>query len=262
MMPMSEHSTRHTPWRRWEMTCFDAPALQTRVQSDASARMRIEAELEHRQRQAQESGHAQGYAQGHAEGLTHGTRAGHAEGLRQGHEEGLQAGFQAGLQQGLQEGQETARQHVQQLQHLAQTCAHALNTLEHEVGHALVSLATSIAERVLHSTLAVHPEKILDIVRDIVQMHGDSDAVLTLRVHPHDHDLVQHYLDQDSALKRWRLLADDTLQAGGCQAETALGAVDATLQTRWRKVLGSLGIDAMTHASAHTPSHALAHTTP
>jgi len=259
---MSEHTARHTAWQRWEMTRFDAPAPQDFVEGDASARLRIEADLEHRQRQAQESGHAQGYAQGRTEGLAQGARAGHAEGLRQGHEEGLQAGFQAGLEKGLQEGQARAQQHAQQLQRLTQACAHALNTLEHEVGHALVSLATSIAERVLHSTLAVHPEKILDIVRDIVQMHGDSDAVLTLRVHPQDHDLVQQYLDQDGGLKRWRLLADATLQAGGCQAETALGAVDATLQTRWRKVLGSLGIDAMTHATAYTPSHALSQETP
>jgi len=238
---MSERA-RHVAWQRWEMTRFDAPARQKIPEQmpDASARMRIEADLEHMQRQAQESGYAQGYAEGHAQGLVQGAREGHAEGLRQGQEEGLQAGFQAGLQ----DGQATAQQHAQQLQQLAQTCAHALHALEQEIGHALVRLATSIAERVLHSTLAVHPEKILDIVRDIVQMHGDSDAVLTLRVHPQDHDLVQQYLTQDGALRRWRLVADATLHAGGCQAETALGAVDATLQTRWRKVLGTLGIDA------------------
>jgi len=267
MMNMFEPNTaRRAAWRRWEMTRFDEPtprevgentnnrasnACDVSDVCDASTRLRIEAELEHRQRQAQEQGYAQGYAEGHAQGLEQGAREGRTEGLRQGTQEGLQAGFQTGLQ----DGKATAQQHAQHLQRLAHACAQALNALEHEVGHALVNLAASIAERVLHSTLAAHPEKMLDIVRDVVRLHGDSDAVLTLRVHPQDHDLVRQYLECDGALKRWRLLADETQQAGGCQAQTALGAVDATLQTRWRKALGSLGIDArlrpITYAAVH-----------
>jgi len=250
---MSER-TQCAAWQRWELDPFDAPTRHHAP--EASAPMRIAADLERVQRQAQESGYAQGYAEGHAQGLAQGTHAGHAEGLQAGHAEGLQAGFQAGLQ----DGQATVQQHAQCMQQLAETCAHALNTLEHEVGHALVNLAVNIAERVLHSTLAAHPEKILDIVRDIVHMHGDSDAVLTLRVHPQDHDLVQQYLTQDGALRRWRIVADAAVQAGGCQAETALGAVDATLQTRWRKVLGTLGIDAalrpVPHPAQQTPQDA------
>jgi len=237
--------TQPMEWQRWEMTRFDAPPQPQPELTDASslAQAQAQTDLEHVQRQAQESGYAQGYADGHAQGLTQGTREGHAEGLRQGKDEGLQAGFQAGLQ----DGQAAAQQHAQQLQQLADGCAHALHTLEQEVGHALVHLAASIAERVLHSTLTAYPEKMLDIVRDIVHMHGDSDAVLTLRVHPQDHDQVQQYLDQDGALRRWRLVADAAVHAGGCHAETALGAVDATLQTRWRKVLGTLGLDAALH---------------
>jgi len=251
MNMFNPQTARHTAWQRWEMARLDAPARQDAPADDAHTqactRLHMQAELEHHKYRAQEQGYAQGYAEGHAEGLAQGTRTGHAEGLQLGQEEGLQAGFQAGLQ----EGQKTVQQHAQHMQQLVQTCAQALDTLEHEVGHALVNLAASIAEHVLHSTLAAHPEKMLDVVRDIVRLHGEHDAALTLRVHPQDYDLVQQYLEHDGALKRWRLLADETLQAGGCQAETALGAVDATLQTRWRKVLGALGIDAMTHPTTH-----------
>jgi len=254
MMPMSER-TQHAVWQRWEIPRFDAPHGQDlhdlQDLQELSAQMQIAADLEHQQRQAQERGHAQGYAEGYAQGLTQGLREGHAEGLRQGQEEGSSLGFQTGLQN----GQTLVQQHAQHLQQLSEACAQALNSLEQEVGHALVHLAASIAECVLHSTLASHPEKLLDIVRDIVHMHGDSDAVLTLRVHPQDHDFIQQYLNQDGALRRWRLVADPTLQAGGCQAETALGAVDATLQTRWHKVLGALGIDATLSPPTQTLVH-------
>jgi len=244
------YSARHTAWQRWEMARFDVPAPEPVLQAVAHAdaleaeaeRLRIEADLEHRQRQAEERGQTEGYAAGHAEGLAQGTREGHAEGLRQGREQGLQEGFQTGFEN----GKAQAAQHAQQLQALADACAEALDTLEHSVGHALVQLAASIAERVVHSTLSHHPEKMLDIVRDIVRMHDGSDAVLTLHVHPDDHARVQDYLNDDGTVKRWRVVADAAIATGGCQAETALGAVDATLQTRWKKALGAVGIDAWT----------------
>jgi len=108
----------------------------------------------------------------------------------------------------------------------------------------LVDLAVSIAEQVLHGALSAQPEHVLNMVRKVVQMHGDSNALLTLRVHPEDRDLIERYLNQEGGLKRWHVLADEQIQAGGCQAQTASGSIDATLQTRWRKVVESLGMAA------------------
>jgi len=267
MSTSERRSARRAAWQRWEMTrfdAFDAIAAQDSqgsqhavpsaalAQANLQTHLQVEAELEHRQRQAQEQGYARGYAEGHAEGFQQGVREGQAEGLRQGREEGLAAGFEAGLQdgqkqgqeQGQKEGQQQGQQHAQALQRLAQAAAHALHGLEREVGQALVHLAVSIAERVLHSTLDAHPEKLLDLVREIVCLHGEDDALLTLRVHPSDVERLQQALQQEGGAPRWRLLADATVQAGGCQAQTALGSVDATLQTRWRKVVGMLGVDA------------------
>ena len=38
-----------------------------------------------------------------------------------------------------------------------------------------------------------------------------------------------------------RLLADASIERGGCLAETVLGNIDATLQTRWERVTSALG---------------------
>lgn len=234
--PASGTRLRDT-WQRWEMANFDPPAPVVAPPPEPEplpTAAQIRAELNRAAQLARESGRAQGFAEGHAQGLV--------EGRAQGHETGLAEGREKGFHEGLAEGRALAQKQAQQLQALADDCARSLGGLEQEIGQALISLATSIAEQVLRSTLESHPEKILDIVGEIVQMHGDSDAVLTLRVHPDDHALVHDHLEQDGALKRWRLLADDTLQAGGCRAETALGAIDATLQTRWRRALGTLGL--------------------
>ncbi|NLC37416.1 MAG: flagellar assembly protein FliH, partial [Alcaligenaceae bacterium] len=64
---------------------------------------------------------------------------------------------------------------------------------------------------------------------------------LKLRVNPADLDLVDEYLQQSGSVTHWRLQADMSIDRGGCVAETALGNIDATLQTRWQRVVSTLG---------------------
>jgi len=238
---MSEPKPR-APWQRWEMARFDAPPPAPQTARRGDAVMRVREERQKRLVQIRKRAQENGYAQGHAQGLAEGAQQGHEEGYAQGYAQGLREGRQAGQC----EGQRLAQQHAQQLHTLAQACAQALECLEADVGQSLVHLAISIAQQVLRSTLQVEPEKLLDSVRDIVHMHGDTQAILTLYVHPQDHELVQHYLAQDGLVKRWRLLTDETIEPGGCRAETGLGAIDATLQTRWRRVVETLGVTAPT----------------
>ena len=226
-------------WERWELSAFDKPVAPVRKKetptAPTAAQLRIE--IERLQAAATASGHAEGFAAGHAQGLAAGTEKGRAQGHQQGYGEGLRAGHAA--------GQDAAQHEAQQLQTLALACAEAVATVEAEMGQALISLAISIAEQVLRSTLEAHPEKIVDLVRDITRIDTSKEAVLRLRVHPADLDLVQQYLHSDHAVTQWRLEADASIARGGCVAVTTLGNIDATLQTRWQRVTSVLG-----HASS------------
>jgi flagellar assembly protein FliH len=182
---------------------------------------------------ARQAGHTEGYAAGHAEGRS----AGEQEGRAAGHREGYDAGFAAGHA----EGREQARQEAARLQELAQASAASLLEMEEVMGQALIALSIQIAERVLHGTLDSQPEKMLDVVRDIIRLEGEKEAALTLRVHPADEALVRQYLESEPAATHWRLRADETIARGGCIAETVLGSIDATLQTRWERVTAALG---------------------
>jgi flagellar assembly protein FliH len=42
-------------------------------------------------------------------------------------------------------------------------------------------------------------------------------------------------------MPRYRLLADARITPGGCIAETALGSIDATIETRWERVIAAVG---------------------
>ncbi len=223
-------------WKRWEMSSFDAPAAPAKpavVQKPVPKIADIQAEVQRLRDAAQLSGHAEGYATGHAQGLAAGTE----EGRKAGHELGYAAGFEAGLAS----GRERAQQEIAQLHELANASATALASVDEEMGQALISLSIRIAEQVLRSTLEAHPEKILDLVRDITHLDTSKEAILKLRVHPDDLDLVDQYLQHDISVSHWRLLADASVERGGCLAETVLGNIDATLQTRWERVTSALG---------------------
>ena len=134
-------------------------------------------------------------------------------------------------------GQQIARQ----LQQLADAGAQALASLEHSVAPALTRLAMRIARQVVHGTLAVQPERLNDLIAELLHLDDGEDGLLRLRLNPDDVELAQRCLETHAVERRWRLRPDPTITRGGCIIETALGEIDATLETRWRQVSTALG---------------------
>lgn len=225
-----------TRWQRWMPDSLDAPVQAPEPEPEEDPipdAAQIRAEIEHLKLTAQKLGHAEGYSAGHTQGMQQGIKEGLEQGQQQGYDSGFAAGHSAGMKQ--------ADQELAQLHAVAQSAAESIARLESDMGQALIQFAVHIAEQVLHSTLALQPQVVIDVVRDILRMDTHNSALLTLRVHPHDYHLVYAYLETDPAAGNWRLLADETLRRGDCLAETPLGTIDATLATRWQRVTAALG---------------------
>lgn len=227
----------HLSWRRWEMGAFDRPRDEDVIEQDQGPTqediLRLEALATRVRQEAQKKGHAEGYAQGHEEGA----KAGQADGYAAGHAKGYEEGYRAGIEAGRAQSQAEAAR----LAALAGQLSQSLTDLEKEVGQSLISLALDVARQVVRSTLDAAPDKILDIVRDVIHLDAGRDAMVRLRVHPDDASLIQEHLDSDPSLAHWRLIEDPAIEAGGCIAETGMGNIDATLRTRWERVAASLG---------------------
>jgi len=246
---MSDHGSArsvginaHT-WQRWRLSALDHPE-----QSDLGSahdqelidtvpepepEPDPEAVREAARQQGFDEGLRQGREQGHIEGHTHG----YASGLEEGRAKGQDEGYAAGLA----EGQALAHAHAEQLKHLADELARSLRDLEEDIGQGLVSLALDIARHVVGDTLTHRPDTLITAVRQVTQTDPAASPPLRLWVHPDDLALVNGYLADDIIDSDWHILTDATLSRGGCRAETAFGAIDATLQTRWRRVAASLG---------------------
>ncbi|MBV6273187.1 flagellar assembly protein FliH [Alcaligenaceae bacterium CGII-47] len=246
--PLARDLATRAAWQRWEMDSLETlKSRQSRRASDQDPkgksellRLRAAALAEAREQglnKGFQAGHEQGRAQGHAQGLIQGR----TEGYEQGHAQGLSAGHAQGHAAGYAEGAEAARTETARLNALADSVGQALDTIEQTVGQSLIALAVRIAEQVLRTSLDTQAEHLLDLVSEIINVSPLEDATLRLRLNPDDLLLVQQFLKQDPEAPRYRLIADERITRGGCIADTGLGSIDATIETRWKRVLATLG---------------------
>lgn len=167
--------------------------------------------------------------------------AGHAEGYAEGHASGLADGLEAGRSAGYAEGKARAETEAVRLKTLADHLDQALGQLDTEVAEELLALSIQIARQVLQHTLAAHPDGVVDTVRSALAQLPQAHA--QIRLNPDDLALVREHLGDQLSHGNHRLIDDSSIARGGCRVEAAGAQIDATMDTRWRRVLESLGRD-------------------
>lgn len=241
-------------YRRWEPPAFDEeppppepevaapepePEPEPPVDPLAGLNLPTAEDIERMHEEARAAGHAEGLAAGHAEGFESGRQAGYTAGLEAGRAEGLAAGREAGHTEGYAEGQAKAAAEAARLAELVGNLDQALTKIDEEVADELLGLAVEIARRMVGKTLAERPEAVLDTVRDALLQLPQGHAQIHL--HPDDFALAREHMGEQLAHAGHRLIEDGTLTPGGCRVETPGVQIDATVETRWQRILASLG---------------------
>ncbi|MGL1833361.1 flagellar assembly protein FliH [Rhodocyclaceae bacterium SMB388] len=155
------------------------------------------------------------------------------------HDEGYQAGFDEGRSAGLADGQAEVRQQADRLAELVRNMDAALDLIDGDIAQEVAALAVAIARQVVRHTLADHPTTISETVREALQQLPQGKA--RIRIHPDDAALVREYLEDQLEQGHHTLVEDDGIHRGGCRLESAGCEIDATVETRWRRVLQGMG---------------------
>jgi flagellar assembly protein FliH len=152
---------------------------------------------------------------------------------RQAHAEGYAAGYEEG----------TARVRMEALRAhtLIDNLSQALDAFDQRVADELVALAIELARGVVRRALHTTPEAILEVVREALAQLPHLHASIYL--HPEDASLLRSYLGDQLAHAGHRILEEAQIARGGARVEAAGSQIDATLQTRWRRVLEAIGRD-------------------
>ena len=145
-------------------------------------------------------------------------------------------GFTRGYADGLAQGQAEVRRHVAQLAGLIDSFARPLAHLDHEVEHALGTLALRIARALVGEAYKADPGLLADLVADAVALAGQGVRAAEVRMHPDDLDAIEPMLAL-AEMPLTRLTADPGLARGDVRVLTEALRVDATLDTRLQAVM-------------------------
>ncbi len=159
-----------------------------------------------------------------------------------------QSGYQDGYRDGLValEGfkQSFAQQVTQQVGALVGAVGGQLDALQQEMAEALAATAVNLARQIVRSELEHRPGAVAAVATEAVDTLLLNARHVTLRVHPDDHALVAQGAADALAARGARLIADATITRGGCRAESDIGVVDASIETRWQRATSALGLEA------------------
>lgn len=237
------------PFRRWEMP--DLTGIKRSIarrldelEAQTSASEQEEAptlpqlptaeEVEALRAEAEQAGFQAGQQAGHAEGY----EAGRALGYQEGEAQGQEAGFQVGYQRGLEEAQHEIDAQLARLASLIQQLQGPIQELDFEVEEALLGLVDQLCRALIRREVALDRDYLRDIIKESIAALPPGYQRLNIHFHPDDLPLVEAACA--SLLDRYQLTPNASITPGGVELETRQSLVDATLEQRYKKLVGQL----------------------
>jgi flagellar assembly protein FliH len=162
--------------------------------------------------------------------------------------EAFAKGFAQGERAGLEAGQRRADAMLQRLEATIGELAQVRGTLVRQVERQAVELAIAVAGRIVHREISMDPELMSALVRVALDRLG-GDEPTTVRLHPEQYAALVGRYGEKLGGEHVRLVAQDSVPRGGCIVESAIGFVDATIQSQLQELTRALLGDDVAAAS-------------
>lgn len=163
----------------------------------------------------------------------------YAEGYARGHEAGGQEMRDALEATVRQKAEETA---VRMAQLLHNTRDH-LRRSEDQISRHILELACDLARQVVRQELRGDPTHLKPVISEALAQLVDDGLPATVRMHPSDLALMQGALTENIGKSPPEFVADPSISPGGCMIESPSTSVDATIEKRWSRAVGNLGLE-------------------
>lgn len=160
-----------------------------------------------------------------------------AEDVERIHDEAHKEGYAAGYEEGTARG----RMEAMRLHGLMESFQQAVSRIDQEVAEEILALSIEIARQMVRRELVAKPDGIVEVVREALQQLPQNHAMIHL--HPDDAVLVRQYLGEQLAHVGNRVIEDIHIESGGCKVEASGSQIDASVETRWRRIMENLSRD-------------------
>lgn len=168
-----------------------------------------------------------------------------AEDIERMHEDARATGYQAGLEEGRLAAEqaciEATREETQRFRMLADNLQNAIEQIDQQVADELLELATEIARQVVCGSITLKNDLLLPIIREAINALPLHSAQLALRLNPVDAAHVRAQMGEHFSQTGAHIIEDAEISPGGCLVRAGPSEVDATIETRWRRVLEAIG---------------------
>jgi len=153
--------------------------------------------------------------------------------------------YRDGLAAGHQEAQAALAAERAELKALIAGVNELMHDFEQTLASDVLSMGLELAKQIVRTGLRVKPDMVQAVVREAISSLPGLSEQTVLLLNPGDAALVRKGLEDDPALASlpWKIVEDPHVERGGCRLETPTTEVDAALETRWRRVVASLGRD-------------------
>jgi flagellar assembly protein FliH len=173
-----------------------------------------------------------------------------AEEIERIHEEarstGYEAGFAEGKLAGEKSGEEAARKALkQEADRLAQMIGNlqkSLNEMDQTVADQVLALALEVAAQLMHGALKAEESALLPVVREAIATLPMHHGHILLHLHPDDAANVRELIGEQLTHSNTQIIENSEITRGGCLLKTGASEVDATTETRWKRVLEAIGL--------------------
>jgi flagellar assembly protein FliH len=153
--------------------------------------------------------------------------------------------YREGMAAGRQEAQAALAAERAALKALIAGVNELMQDFEQTLAGDVLSVGLELAKQIVRSALRVKPDLVMAVVREAISSLPGLSEHTVLLLNPADAAMVRKGLEDDPAVATlpWKIVEDPQIERGGCRLETPTTEVDAALETRWRRVVASLGRD-------------------
>jgi flagellar assembly protein FliH len=153
--------------------------------------------------------------------------------------------YKEGLEAGRSEARAAAAAEHRKLEAVIAGMNEMMQEFEQRLAVYVLALSLELAKLIVRHSLRVKPDLVMSVVREAIASLPGFPEQAVLVLHPDDVALVRAALADDPTVGKlpWKVVEDSHIERGGCRLEAAGTEVDATLETRWRHIVASLGRD-------------------
>ena len=167
--------------------------------------------------------------------------SGHKQGYEEGYQNGFQTGRDNGYQEGRQQGESEIKTELGRVNAIFRNLNQHIQTVDQQIAQDLLTLAINLKKKMISQALTIHPELILPTIQEAIRHLPTTSQHPCLFLHPDDAKIVRQYINEQQFKESWEIREDKQLEKGGCRIEAAGSEIDASIETRWRRILASIG---------------------